>query len=62
MTVLECIKKQIPKKPKTFITEICYYCCPVCSEQIELVPIDHNVTTYCSHCGQAIDWSDENYW
>lgn len=61
--VLECIEKQIPKKPKKK-NPICYaktkdgqehftfdYFCPNCNEQIKLY--EH----HCK-CGQALDWSD----
>lgn len=34
------------------------FCCPYCDEAIELIPRDKDETTYCLHCGQALDWSD----
>ena len=55
--VLECIEKQIPKKPIKLglnpLKLICSvsYVCPHCNKHISITP-------YCSTCGQALDWSD----
>ena len=55
----EAIKKQIPQKPIKneeqdfrFVTK---YVCPACGNRIT----GTGVATYCYHCGQALDWSDE---
>lgn len=54
MIALDCIEKQIPKKP----TNICIRCgfvveglCSTCGSAV--LP-EHK---YCSNCGQTIDWS-----
>ena len=50
---IEALYKQIPKKPYDIV------CCPLCKIEVELQPIDTEQVTYCLHCGQAIDWSDD---
>ena len=50
---IEALEKQIPKKPYDIV------CCPLCKIEVELQPIDTEQVTYCLHCGQAIDWSDD---
>ena len=49
---IEALEKQIPKKPYDIVH------CPLCKIEVELQPIDTEQVTYCLHCGQAIDWSD----
>ena len=57
--VLACIEKQIPKKPKkieeTYIVErgewVADYECPSCGNP-------YADDSFCSCCGQALDWSD----
>lgn len=49
---IEALEKQIPKKPYDIVG------CPLCKIEVELLPIDIEQVTYCLHCGQAIDWSD----
>lgn len=51
---IEALEKQIPKKPYDTVR------CPLCKIEVELQPIDTEQVTYCLHCGQAIDWSDQN--
>lgn len=51
---VEAIEKQIPKKPYDTVH------CPLCKIEVELQPIDIEQVTYCLHCGQAIDWSEQN--
>ena len=55
---IEALEKQIPKKPlytnKGTVTR-----CPVC-EAIHLRCISSVEVDYCSRCGQAIDWSEED--
>jgi len=60
MTVKEAVEKQIPKKPKNKYTDILDItteipACPVCGNQ----SIDET-DEYCSDCGQALDWGNEN--
>ena len=50
---IEALEKQIPKKPYNTVH------CPLCKIEVELQPIDIEQVTYCLHCGQAIDWSDD---
>ena len=50
---IEALEKQIPKKPYDTVH------CPLCKIEVELQPIDAEEVTYCLHCGQAIDWSDD---
>ena len=52
----ECIRaleKQIPKKPK-YQSKMPK--CPSCDKWID----NCTINAYCYHCGQALDWSDEN--
>ena len=49
---INALEKQIPKKPKTDDRYVMYIC-PCCNDFIK---VNHN---YCTNCGQAIDWSDE---
>lgn len=51
---IEALEKQIPKKPYDTVH------CPLCKIEVELQPIDTEEVTYCLHCGQAIDWSEQN--
>ena len=57
----EALKKQIPKKPLE--NEPMWAVCPNCKGSIHKDNIwEHIVegdTTFCEHCGQALDWSDE---
>ena len=55
MTALE---KQIPKKPIKAKEHIMYsmcYICPNCQKNFS----GTGIASYCYHCGQALDWSDE---
>ncbi len=51
------IKKQIPMKA-TYSSPL-WYICPKCSGSISIENIQEHIhdvdTTYCEHCGQAID-------
>lgn len=51
--ILDAIEKQIPKKAYKHKED--YYVCPNCDCQITWQWFE----SYCEHCGQAIDWSDE---
>lgn len=59
--VVDALEKQIPKKP---INEDGYYAnnrCPMCKHRIKSGEgsSSRERTNWCNHCGQAIDWSDE---
>lgn len=63
--IIEILQKQIPKKPKNFFRNMYAqeYLCPFCKiriiSKINGEFIAGSKDKYCSHCGQAIDWSDE---
>ena len=47
------LEKHIPKKPEMEkYTKRKLYFCPICGTEV-------TDCTYCSHCGQAIDWSEQ---
>lgn len=58
--IISALEKQIPKKP----IEDCYpWCiCPNCRGSVYLKHIQEHMfnaeTSYCEHCGQALDWGD----
>lgn len=60
--VIELAEKQIPKKPvnprsKALHTKRC----PECGCEVEHYAYDESCySEYCEHCGQAIDWSENN--
>lgn len=63
-TAIEALEKQIPKKP----TDVCepvvrWGICPVCKGELNKLGGRPNrifqSQKYCSDCGQAIDWGDE---
>lgn len=51
---IQALEKQIPKKPlqKPYMVQGAVIC-PIC----EFVVL--KADNYCSHCGQNLDWSDE---
>lgn len=65
--VIECIEKQIPKKPLSIRTRdlvtkqpkrnriVLEFQCPCCKD---FIICDYEIKR-CIECGQAIDWSDE---
>ena len=57
---ISALEKQVLKKPIVKLSYICgkkYYC----SECKHYICADCNTKkSYCSNCGQALDWSDEN--
>lgn len=57
---IQALEKQILKKPIVKLSYICgkkYYC----SECKHYICADCNTKkSYCSNCGQALDWSEEN--
>lgn len=55
------LEKQIPKKPKKQYSA--FYDCPCCGGYL-VSKIDGELCggqeyKYCCHCGQALDWSDD---
>ena len=60
----EALEKQIPKQPKYedvdnvygAIKRTCTACGDVCMVSKGAKPYEH----YCRHCGQALDWSENN--
>lgn len=52
VTAIQCIEKQIPEKPRIEDMSSFKAYCPICEGR--LLP-----SKWCSQCGQAIDWSDE---
>lgn len=57
-SILSAVKKQVPQKPYYRLEEDTEgWACPVCDM---CVTVDHGRTrnSYCSNCGQAIDWED----
>lgn len=50
---INALEKHIPKKPEMEkYTKRKLYFCPICGTEV-------TDCTYCSHCGQAIDWSEQ---
>lgn len=57
--MVDCIQKQIPKKPiirktKDYFGCVKYILCPNC----EIVEFGHEHPCFCKLCGQAIDWEE----
>lgn len=56
-TAIECIEKQIPKKPIEDAEHIGWliWICPICGKEVGRVlePLQHHC-----ECGQAIDWGE----
>ena len=53
--ILEALEKQIPKKVKNMEKYPNCLCgqCPICSRKLLKF-------SYCTFCGQALDWGEEN--
>lgn len=61
---VKALEKQIPKKPLDICTPVVTWgFCPVCKGELnKLGRMPNRVfmsDAFCSDCGQAIDWSDE---
>lgn len=58
---ISSIEKQIPKKPIENRYPWCI--CPNCRGSVYVKHIQEHIQsgeqTYCEHCGQALDWSDD---
>ena len=56
---LRALEKQIPMKPvkseKKVVRYVNTYYCPICNLGIT----GTNIAKWCYHCGQKLDWSDE---
>lgn len=64
-TIKTAVKKQIPKKPKTYLVNMKHidFLCPNCKKRI-ISKVDGEWFAgknqkFCDECGQAIDWSVE---
>ena len=59
LVAIEALEKQIPKKPikseNQVVRYVNTYYCPIC----ELGITGTNIAKWCYHCGQKLDWSDE---
>ena len=57
--IINALEKQIPKKPKKIEAEVFRYTdayrCPLCCGNF----YGTGIADYCYHCGQKLDWSDE---
>ena len=57
---IQALEKQIPKKPikseNQVVRYVNTYYCPIC----ELGITGTNIAKWCYHCGQKLDWSDED--
>lgn len=57
-TAIKALERQIPKKPKRYITDFPSCCkvskCPSCGQEFGF----NDGFNFCENCGQAIDWSD----
>lgn len=55
---VKALEKQIPKKPRLNDSDYAYFECDSCGTAIaySFEPEEHK---YCLHCGQALDWGQE---
>ena len=57
---IQALEKQIPMKPvkseKQVVRYVNTYYCPICNLGIT----GTNIAKWCYHCGQKLDWSDDN--
>lgn len=60
---IEALEKQIPKKPSDITSPVVRWgICPVCKGEPFALGRPNRIfdsCNYCSNCGQALDWSDE---
>lgn len=56
---IQALEKQIPKKPikseKQVVRYVNTYYCPTCESGIT----GTSIAKWCYHCGQKLDWNDE---
>jgi hypothetical protein len=59
--VVSALEKQIPKKP--IENRYPWAICPICGGSVYLENVQEHIMnqekTHCEHCGQALDWSEE---
>lgn len=57
---IQALEKQIPMKPvkseNQVVRYVNTYYCPICNLGIT----GTNIAKWCYHCGQKLDWSDDN--
>nr|DAV18924.1 MAG TPA: zinc-ribbon containing domain protein [Bacteriophage sp.] len=57
---IQALEKQMPKKPikseKQVVRYVNTYYCPICNLGIT----GTNIAKWCYHCGQKLDWGDDN--
>lgn len=60
---IEAVEKHIPKKPvlrkQMGLFPIYLFHCPVCDDELISEWNKNIANSYCHHCGQLLDWSDE---
>ena len=60
--LLEALEKQIPKKPIDY--HYPWAICPTCGGSVDCENVKGYILdkehSHCEHCGQTIDWSDDN--
>lgn len=58
---ISALEKQIPKKP--IENRYPWAICPICGGSVYLENVQEHIMnqekTHCEHCGQALDWSEE---
>ena len=61
-TAIELLKKQIPQRPSLETRTITAYYCPVCEGGItgEKGLCGNGWNMFCNHCGQALDWGNDD--
>ena len=52
-------QKNTPKKPKENALGSMYCQCPNCLKSLIFEENDFSKNSYCSNCGQAIDWGED---
>lgn len=55
---IEAVKKQILKKPRHIDYDYSYFVCDSCGATI-FYSDDADTHNHCLHCGQALDWGQE---
>lgn len=57
-TINELVERATSKKPIGDLDSVPHYRCPVCYGGVKMYENSY-VFPYCHHCGQALDWSEE---
>lgn len=58
-TIEELVEKATSKKPIGDLDSVPHYRCPICFSGVKMYE-DSITYPYCHHCGQRIDWSEED--